>query len=59
MGTLVKDYILKSNCLRHLFIVDFKENVFDDAITTASIILLANDKNSKAFIFQIFSINQI
>ena len=46
-GTLVKDYLLKSNSLRHLFIVDFKENLFDHAMTTASIILLANDSNSK------------
>lgn len=45
-GKLVKEYLLKTKTLRHLFVVDFKENVFDDAMTTASILLLANDKNN-------------
>ena len=45
-GTLVKAYLLKTNTLRHLFVIDFKENVFDDAMTTASILLLANDKHN-------------
>lgn len=45
-GKLVKEYLLKTKTLRHLFVIDFKENVFDDAMTTASILLLANDKNS-------------
>lgn len=45
-GKLVKDYLLKTNTLRHLFVIDFKENVFDRALTTASILLLANDKHS-------------
>lgn len=44
-GKLVKEYLLKTKTLRHLFVIDFKENVFDDAMTTASILLLANDKN--------------
>lgn len=44
-GKLVKEYLVKTNTLRHLFVIDFKENVFDDALTTASIILLAKDKN--------------
>lgn len=44
-GKLIKEYLLKTKALRHLFIIDFKENVFDDAMTTASILLLANDKN--------------
>jgi adenine-specific DNA-methyltransferase len=43
-GKLIKEYLIKTNTLRHLFVVDFKENVFDDAMTTASILLLANDK---------------
>lgn len=46
-GKFVKDYLLKSNTLRHLFVINFKENVFDDALTTASILLLAKDKYSK------------
>ncbi|QTD37619.1 SAM-dependent DNA methyltransferase [Polaribacter batillariae] len=45
-GKLVKEYLLKTKTLRHLFIIDFKENVFDNAMTTASILLLANDKNN-------------
>ncbi len=44
-GKLVKEYLIKTNTLRHLFVIDFKENVFDDALTTASILLLAKDKN--------------
>ena len=43
-GKLVKEYLIKTNTLRHLFVVDFKENVFDDALTTASILLLSKDK---------------
>ncbi|MCF8245108.1 MAG: SAM-dependent methyltransferase [Saprospiraceae bacterium] len=42
-GKLVKSYLLKSNTLRHIVVVNFQENVFDDALTTASIILCAND----------------
>jgi len=45
-GKLVKEYLLKTKSLRHLFVIDFKENVFDDAMTTASILLLANDSNN-------------
>ena len=42
-GKLVKYYLLKSKTLRHIIVIDFEENVFDDALTTASIILCAND----------------
>lgn len=45
-GKLVKKYLLKTETLRHLFVIDFKENVFDNAMTTASILLLANDKKN-------------
>jgi adenine-specific DNA-methyltransferase len=44
-GVKVKEFLLKSKSLRHLFVFDFKENVFDDALTTAAILLLANDEN--------------
>jgi len=44
-GKLVKEYLIHSNTLRHLYVIDFKENVFDDALTTASILLLAKDEN--------------
>lgn len=42
-GKLVKTYLLKSKTLRHIIVIDFEENVFDDALTTASIIFCAND----------------
>jgi adenine-specific DNA-methyltransferase len=42
-GKLVKTYLLKSKTLRHIIVFDFEENVFDDALTTASIIFCAND----------------
>lgn len=45
-GKLVKAYLLKTKTLRHLFVIDFKESVFDDAMTTASILLLANDEHN-------------
>jgi adenine-specific DNA-methyltransferase len=43
-GKLVKKYLIMSNTLRHIFVINFEENVFDNALTTASIILCANDK---------------
>lgn len=55
-GTFVKDYLLKSNVLRHIIIFDFKENVFDDALTTSAILLLAKDKNDEKV--QITTINK-
>lgn len=42
-GKLVKSYLVKSNTLRHIIVVDFDENVFDDTLTTACIIFCAND----------------
>jgi adenine-specific DNA-methyltransferase len=42
-GKLVKTYLIRSKTLRHIIVIDFEENVFDDALTTASIILCAND----------------
>jgi adenine-specific DNA-methyltransferase len=44
-GTYVKDYLLQSNALRHIIVFDFNENVFGDALTTSTIILLAKDDN--------------
>lgn len=43
-GKLVKSYLIKNKLLRYIIIFDFEENVFDDALTTASILLFANDK---------------
>ena len=45
-GKLVKTYLIKSGTLRHIIVIDFEENVFDDALTTASILLCANDNQS-------------
>jgi adenine-specific DNA-methyltransferase len=42
-GKLVKSYLIKNKLLRYIIIFDFEENVFDDALTTASILLFAND----------------
>lgn len=50
-GTLVKSYLIKSKTLRHIIVVNFEENVFDDALTTASILLCANDNKSEAVQF--------
>jgi adenine-specific DNA-methyltransferase len=46
-GKLVKTHLIKSKALRHIIVIDFEENVFDDALTTASIILCANDNLTK------------
>lgn len=45
-GKFIKQYLLKTKMLRHLFIIDFKENVFDEVMTTASILLFAKDENT-------------
>lgn len=45
-GKLIKLYLLKTQTLRHIIVFDFEENVFDDALTTACIILCANDKKT-------------
>lgn len=42
-GKLIKSYLVKSKTLRHIIVINFQENVFNDALTTASIILCAND----------------
>jgi len=42
-GKLVKTQLLNTGSLRHIIVIGFEENVFDDALTTASIILCAND----------------
>jgi len=42
-GKIVKSYLIKSKTLRHIIVVNFQENIFDGVLTTASIILCAND----------------
>jgi adenine-specific DNA-methyltransferase len=46
-GKLVKSALIKSKVLRHIIVFDFEENVFDDALTTASILLCSNDNHSQ------------
>ena len=38
-GVEVKRFLLRSNVLRHIVIIDFTKNAFDDALTTACILL--------------------
>jgi adenine-specific DNA-methyltransferase len=46
-GKLVKLVLIKNKVLRHIVVFDFGENVFDDALTTACILLCSNDKHSE------------
>lgn len=46
-GVRIKDYLLKSKCLRHIVVFDFSEQLFDDAITTSAILLCAKDENNE------------
>lgn len=50
-GIYVKQYLIKSNALKHILIFDFKENVFDDALTTSAILLLSKEDNSSSLSF--------
>ena len=50
-GTFVKRYLIETNALKHIIIFDFKENVFNDALTTSAILLLSNDNNSSSVSF--------
>ncbi len=46
-GKLVKSALIQNKVLRHIVVFDFEENVFDDALTTACILLCSNDKHSQ------------
>jgi adenine-specific DNA-methyltransferase len=46
-GKSIKSYLKHSKTLRQVIVIDFKENIFDDVLTTASIILCAKDKHNK------------
>jgi adenine-specific DNA-methyltransferase len=50
-GKLVKSYLIENKLLRYIIIFDFEENVFDDVLTTASILLFANDKEKSEIEF--------
>lgn len=50
-GVGVKEYLIQSRKLRHIIVFNFKENVFDDALTTSAIVLCANDEHADAIAF--------
>jgi adenine-specific DNA-methyltransferase len=59
-GKLVKQHLIKTSTLRHIIVFDFEENVFDDALTTACIVLCANDNaTNKVQFTNIQSINEL
>lgn len=50
-GVEVKRALLQSGVLRHVIIVDFTQCAFDDALTTACILLCENDSSSDSIYF--------
>ncbi len=59
-GMYIKREILKTKTLRHIIVVNFEESVFDDAQTTASLILCSNDdKRSKVGFTYINSLQEL
>jgi len=50
-GKEVKSFLLKSGTLRYIVVFDFRGKVFDDALTTACILLLAKDKHHREIRF--------
>lgn len=54
-GVEVKRTLIQSGVLKHVIIVDFKKCAFDDALTTACILLCENDAQSDAIHFSSIS----
>jgi len=50
-GKNVKSYLVKNRLLRYIIVFDFEGNVFDDALTTSSILLFANDDKASSVEF--------
>lgn len=50
-GVEVKRFLLRSGVLRHVIIIDFTQCAFDDALTTACILLCENDDNANNIYF--------
>ena len=50
-GKIVKSYLIKNKSLRHIIVINFNESVFNDAMTTASILLFANDNKMNSVQF--------
>jgi len=50
-GVAVKKYLIESKKLRHVIVFDFEKDVFEDAITTACILLCSNDSSNASVSF--------
>ncbi|WP_013324742.1 HsdM family class I SAM-dependent methyltransferase [Gloeothece verrucosa] len=50
-GKGIKEYLLKDGKLRYILILDFQETIFNDVVTTSSILLFANDGNAQSLEF--------
>lgn len=50
-GVAVKKYLLESKKLCHIIVFDFKEEIFEDAITTACIVLCSNVRTNHSVRF--------
>jgi adenine-specific DNA-methyltransferase len=46
---------LSQNILRHIFLFDYKDNVFGKAVTTSAILMLAKDSNYKKIHFSVIN----
>jgi len=55
-GVKVKEYLLKSRIITHLINVNFKENIFDNALTT-SIIVLGEKKSQKNNVITLYNVS--
>ncbi len=59
-GKLVKSYLIKNKLLRYIIIFDFEGNVFDNALTTSSILLFANDnEKSEVEFINVQTLNEL
>ncbi|MDP3792335.1 MAG: N-6 DNA methylase [bacterium] len=60
-GEKIKEYLLSSGIVLHLININFEENVFDNALTTSSIILAEKhqDKSTAINFFSVSDVNQL
>ncbi len=52
-GKKIKEYLIQANILRHIIVFNFQETLFDNALTTSTILLMAKDKFSKKIHFSV------
>lgn len=50
-GVGVKEHLIRTKKVRHVIVFNFRENIFNDALTTSAIILCANDEFSDTISF--------